>query len=246
MTLATSAKQLGLRIYGAWLGHRGTTTIGGVRLAVPNGGGSATLGTIVRELNKDEYGLDEIRFQPGDVVIDIGAHVGLFSCYVAKRYPFLRVVAVEPVPPNFASLQANLRANGLSNVTALNLAVTGDGRDVDIMVDLRRNSGGGSAQQRRVRVPTHSYFTVASTTLDALLEEHAGGRCKLLKIDCEGSEHEVLHASRRLDQVEYVRGEFHINQRLRQQGHSIERLVEHVQRHVGPDRVRYVGCAMAE
>lgn len=246
MKLPAPAKQLATRLYGAWIGWRGGVTIRGVRLSVTDRSGSRMLGGIIREFQRDQYNLSEINFHPGDVVIDIGAHVGVFSCYVAKRFPLVRVLAFEPVPENFASLQDNVRANGLSNVVALNQAVTGDGRDVEIMVDLLRNSGGGSAQQRPVRLATHSYYTVPSTTLDRILEEHVPDACRLLKIDCEGSEHEILHASRLLDRIQYVRGEFHINEQLREQGYSIEGLAEHVERAVGPGRLRYVACRMAD
>jgi hypothetical protein len=41
----------------------------------------------------DIYGLETIGFQPGDIVIDVGAHLGLVSLYLAKRWPFLRIYA---------------------------------------------------------------------------------------------------------------------------------------------------------
>lgn len=246
MKLSAVLKRSAARLYGALLNRTGTAFVGGVRLRLRDGSGGGILGTVVLELQRDQYALSTVPLEPGDVVIDIGAHVGAFACFVAKKHPGVRVVAFEPVPANFESLAANVRANGLRNVVPVNLAVTGDGRDVELMVDLARNSGGGSAQQRPARLATHSYHTVPSTTLDAILEEHAPGGCKLLKIDCEGSEHEILHASRRLGSVAYVRGEFHVNGRLREQGHSVEALASHVERAVGPGRLRYVACDMAE
>jgi hypothetical protein len=65
------------------------------------------------ELQADEYRLREIHFDEGDVVIDIGDHIGLFSIYLAKRWPGLTVFAFEPFPANFRNFAENLPLNGL-------------------------------------------------------------------------------------------------------------------------------------
>ena len=44
----------------------------------------------------------------GDVVIDVGAHIGCFSISVAQRFPQVTVVALEPLPSNFHFLQVSL------------------------------------------------------------------------------------------------------------------------------------------
>lgn len=47
----------------------------------------------------------------GDVVFDVGANIGAFAIEAARRAPRLRLHAFEPVPPLFAALEANSRAN---------------------------------------------------------------------------------------------------------------------------------------
>jgi len=53
---------------------------------------------------------------PGDTVIDISAHIGLFTIRAAKMVgPKGLVVAVESYPENYKLLVANVRLSGTSN-----------------------------------------------------------------------------------------------------------------------------------
>jgi FkbM family methyltransferase len=56
-------------------------------------------------------------FRPGDCLYDIGANIGLYSLYAAKRLGGdCRVLAFEPEAANHARLVANIRHNGLAGV----------------------------------------------------------------------------------------------------------------------------------
>jgi FkbM family methyltransferase len=154
---------------------------------------------ILREIERD-YHLDNLEFDENSRVLDIGAHVGIVSMYLAKTYG-CKVQAYEPNPHNYKRLVANLKANGLDRlVTAHNLAVTGDGRDVVIS---EANPGGNSGGHT---IYGTNGVTVGSTTLKAMLD---GAPVDLLKIDCEGAEFEILADVESLKQVKAIRGEFH-------------------------------------
>lgn len=49
-----------------------------------------------------------ITHEPGDTVFDIGANIGMFTMYVAHRYPGVRVYAFEPAEPSYARLAENI------------------------------------------------------------------------------------------------------------------------------------------
>jgi FkbM family methyltransferase len=223
-----------------WVGRPRKVSIEGIDLVLSDRTWSFSHSAIIREFLTDAYGLRSIDFRPGDVVIDIGAHVGLESVYLGKRYPHLRIFAFEPIPVNFASLQANLAANDVTNVRAFPIAVTGDGRDVEIWVNLRENSGGGGhdrpAEHFRGRTP----FRVPSVTLDQIFRDHEIDRCRLLKIDCEGAEHEILRSSASLSRVDYLSGEFHVDAYLRSEGHSIDGLIEFCAQSISRHHLRIV------
>jgi len=69
---------------------------------------------------------DYLKLSSSSIVIDIGAHIGLFAVKVARKVK--KVVAIEPHPENFKLLLANVRLNHLKNVTAINAAI---GREME-------------------------------------------------------------------------------------------------------------------
>lgn len=140
------------------------------------------------------YEAPEVRFikrwlRRGDLVVDVGAHVGFFTLLAANLVgPSGHVRSFEPVPANFDALNANLALNGYSWVAALRAAVS----DAPGTVSL------GLADTRLVGASTAD-FTVGgelssveapAVKLDDVLGE--AGRVRLLKIDAEGHEPQVL------------------------------------------------------
>jgi FkbM family methyltransferase len=68
----------------------------------------------------DEIVLDKLYFQegvsvsPGDIVLDVGANIGVFALSAAKQGA--QVYAYEPIPGTFELLQQNIHLHGLDNV----------------------------------------------------------------------------------------------------------------------------------
>ena len=196
-------------------------TVNGVKLDLLDDPEGGVVKIVLREL-VDSYGLDALTLAPGDVVLDVGAQVGAVSIYLAKQQPDARIYAFEPVPANFARLEANLARNGVTNVTPIQLAVTGDGRELTLHTAPSVNSGGASAFSS----PNGHHETVPSVTLNAFLRTHRIERVRLLKLDCEGAEYEIVDAlAEWLPRIDSVRGEAHVNQRLLDAGHSPEKLI---------------------
>lgn len=153
------------------------------------------------------YRLDEIPFEPDNVVLDIGAHVGIVSIYLAKKYPELKILAFEPMPENYQRLVRNLRVNSIENVYPINKALTGDGRFVSMEGSFHQNSGGMTV------LNSNGNASLPSITLQNIFEEYELDRVRLVKIDCEGAEYETLGATPELlNKVDYLRGEFHVFQ----------------------------------
>ncbi len=78
---------------------------------------------------------------------------------------------------------------------------------------------------------------IPSTTLDSIFEAFGIRKCKVLKIDCEGSEHEILASTTRLRDIEYLIGEFHINARLVSEGHTVRGLISHCAKSIHPSKI---------
>jgi FkbM family methyltransferase len=218
-------------------------TIDGFRIQASDSPESIAAEIIAQELQSDCYGLSRIDFKDGDVVLDIGAHIGLFAIYAALRFPQVLIHAVEPFPDNYELLLQNLDRNGIENVQAHHQAVSGDGRFLE-MVTNRQNSGGSTCHSRTLCYRRQT--GIPSTTLDQMFDSLGIDNCKLLKIDCEGSEYEILFSTGTLSRVEYLSGEFHQNEMLLSQGYTAERLVDHCEKHIARDKLMVKTCNMSE
>ena len=184
--------------------------------------GSRAVDWVAWELQADHYRLKGIDFRHGDIVIDIGAHIGLFSIYLAKRWPSLKVLAFEPFPINYRNCLENLRLNGVTNVLLSPKAVVNENRLLTMAAD-PYNSGGASALVQLFR-SNEVVSSIPSIRLDEVFSLHAIEHCKLLKIDCEGMEYEILLGARMFDKIEYLAGEFHASTSLQSQGWCPEQL----------------------
>lgn len=165
----------------------------------------------------EPYDFTGIDFRDGDTVIDIGGNIGLTTLYLAKRYPGIRIIVFEPIPSNFELLVENLRINQVSNVTAVQQAVTGDGRNCAMIFSPGASLGScilGNMKGNHIdyvqSFPGAQMEIVKSTTLDAVFAEYKIDRCRMLKIDCEGAEDEVLRNASCLGRIENIRGELHL------------------------------------
>jgi FkbM family methyltransferase len=120
------------------------------------------------------------------VVVDIGANVGVFSLFAARR---ARVVyALEPASSNFERLVKN--TSQVASIVPLKCACAArDGRatlDVSgspVAFSLKTSSGSGTQEAIEV------------ISLATLFERYKIERCDFLKLDCEGAEFEIVWES---------------------------------------------------
>ncbi|MEP6690225.1 MAG: FkbM family methyltransferase [Gemmatimonadaceae bacterium] len=126
---------------------------------------------------------------PGAVVIDIGANIGGFTVWAAHRGA--RVIAYEPFAENYLALRRNVRRNRLT-ATLVRAAV----RDAAGTSELFLPSDEGHSGRYSVH-PGRGNRTipVSCVSLDAVFAEHALEGVDLLKIDCQGSEYEILYGA---------------------------------------------------
>lgn len=124
-------------------------------------------------------------------IIDIGAHVGMFSVYCAVLNPKMEIFAYEPDDRNFAAMKENLKLNNVRNVKMKNVAIGGTSgeRTLFLSRDSHNHSilsaeaaGDFSGEEKIVNV----------VTLERILEQNRLAKVSLVKMDCEGAEFEIL------------------------------------------------------
>lgn len=139
---------------------------------------------IIEEYNKSGFEITD-----NDVVIDIGAHIGLFTLYATQHCKTGRIFCFEPVKDNFDLLVENIRINNLLNVNYFNKAVHSHNEPVRVYLD--------DIDQAAHSIFGHGkkFVDVDTVTLPQIFDSNEIKLCNLLKLDCEGSEYEILRAT---------------------------------------------------
>jgi FkbM family methyltransferase len=132
------------------------------------------------------------RLRPGDVAIDVGANVGYYTLLASRLVgPGGRVVAVEACPPIFATLERHVRLNGATNVRLVPAAALAADGHVEIHVPAAVNLGATSVLRPENGAVAATHRVVGRPLAD-LVHPDELRRTRLVKIDTEGAELEVL------------------------------------------------------
>lgn len=119
----------------------------------------------------------------GDVVLDIGAHIGYFTLIFAKLVGEKgKVIAFEPGPDNFTLLKKNVAINGYRNVVLVPKAVSNKTGKIRLYLHESSarhkiyDSGGDS-----------KFIAIEATRLDDYFKNR-DSKIDFIKIDTEGAE----------------------------------------------------------
>jgi FkbM family methyltransferase len=175
-----------------------------------------------------EYEEPEILFlektlRPGDVFIDGGANIGLFTLVASRAVGDAgKIFAFEAAKENFERLSYQLQLNGCKNVNALHLALSDSPGQIEIKIHQKNNNSGMTGAY--LDVYSSSELTPA-TSLDDFVATAGLTELALIKLDIEGGEFravkgmvKTLEKFRPVLMVEFEPA------LLKRAGHSIEEL----------------------
>ncbi len=144
---------------------------------------------------KENFTLINTAVNKDDVVIDIGAHIGLMAVVLGKRTGENgKVYSFEPTPRSFTVLKETIKLNKLEKViTPFNQAVAATSGSIEFnankedvsnsIVSYDYNSG-------------HQKITVNTISVDDFVKQQQLSRLDFIKIDAEGVELDVLKGAK--------------------------------------------------
>jgi len=157
----------------------------GKKWVVESGGLAYYLGSFETEKTR----LFKNLIQKGNVVYDIGAHVGYFSLFLGELVGESgRVLAFEPNPFNVKYLRQHLDMNDINNVDVFEFALS-DENGESFFINKKDTSTGCLSSHGIMRVETY--------TIDYLVDSGKIPPPDYIKIDVEGAELLVLKWARR-------------------------------------------------
>lgn len=166
----------------------------GLDLEIDTSDRSMSAGLLNGTYEEDELNFLKSTLQPGWIVLDVGANIGIYSALASKLVgPAGKVFAFEPLEGLHPILEKNLSKNHCSNVTLIKKAVGETSGQTVIYVDQNRGSSS-------TLVTTPQPLNVPRTTLNDFCQENQI-QPNFIKIDIEGAELMALRGASQLKQT---------------------------------------------
>ncbi len=146
---------------------------------------------LLGQQQRDVYDEWEASVKPGDVVLDCGAHVGVFT-RTALRHGARLIVAIEPAPENVECLRRNF-AQEVKDGRVIVYPKGVWNKDDVLPLHVCRNSAGDSVTLDLD--PGQEVVNVPLTTIDKVVAELHLTRVDFIKMDIKGSEKEALQGA---------------------------------------------------
>lgn len=132
-----------------------------------------------------DYEVSGFNIDKDDVVIDVGAHIGLFSLFISQYCKHGKIFSYEPIKENFNILKENLELNNIKNIIPFNFAVSNQSGKSKIFINFDDSA-------HSIFNSGKDFIEVNSITIKSIFDQNKIENCNLLKLDCEGAEYEIV------------------------------------------------------
>jgi FkbM family methyltransferase len=121
------------------------------------------------------------------LILDVGAHHGIFAVAALKRFPHCRLLAVEPDPSSLSLLMKNLVSNSLLSRSVISPVAIG--HDDGSTSFFRSEEGSWGNRLSSSPTVTSNQIVVKTARVESLIRNETP---LLVKCNCEGGEFELL------------------------------------------------------
>lgn len=172
---------------------------------------------VAREvMDADVYGLKEHAGRDFKKILDLGGHIGSFAVKAATMWPEAMVVSLEAMPTN--ALLIRMNTNRFKNVRVIDKAIVSSNSSETSFFTSNYDWGksnqashGRTAESMPSGTPdSRQMNTLPAIGIFEIMDEY--GPFDFVKMDIEGAELgilQALHAKGRLNEMAFIRGEFH-------------------------------------
>lgn len=138
---------------------------------------------------EEVYNPSYLQINKGDMVVDVGANIGVYSLYAAVNGAE-KIYSIEPFPENTKTIRKNFEINELRKPTIITKALLDEeGIERLYMSDLDSH---GRMFDHNYKGRFTDYIEVETTTLSKVVTENNIKKIDFLKIDSEGSEGHII------------------------------------------------------
>lgn len=126
--------------------------------------------------------------KPG-VFFDVGANIGFWSLYLARRFPASKIFSIEANPNTASIFRKNVEINGYDNIELIEVGVGPERGQFDLYLNTSGNRGGDSFVSDGSRA---NKISVDVERLSELIKKRGIEKTEFMKIDVEGMEEGVF------------------------------------------------------
>ena len=137
---------------------------------------------------------------PGNIVVDLGANIGYFTCLLAKLVgEDGKVFAFEPDPRNLKLLRRNIQENDYKNVIIADKAVSDVNGSCTLYSSQKKFGANRIFESKKKQ--THDFIPIKSETIcldDYFEKQNLLKKIDFIKIDIEGSEFRAFNGMKKI------------------------------------------------
>lgn len=140
-------------------------------------------------VNEGPYEYDEVHLNEGDIVIDAGANIGIFSTYAASKK--CTVYAFEPIEGTLNLLKKNVKLYD-NSIKICRYALGNKNEKIKCYIDEQSNTSSSIIKRNN----NEKYIEVQATTIDNFVKANNLEKVDFIKADIEGAERFMLEGAK--------------------------------------------------